>query len=155
MSGRSRRFSTVEACCRDGFRWSHWARDMPSMREFYRALGWTERNDANDHHSMFHLGGAFLGLYPIDLLAEDAGTTDDRPSEAFRGITLSINVDSPDGVDLALDAARHAGAQIVREAADASWGGRGGYFLDPEGVRWEVAWAPGAVFDERGTMIDF
>lgn len=129
--------------------------DMPTMRAFYRSLGWAERKDANDHHSMFHLAGAFLGLYPIDLLAEDAATSNDRPDASFRGITLSINVESREAVDVALESARQAGASIVREASDASWGGRGGYFADPEGVRWEVAWAPNAVFDERGTMIDF
>ena len=130
-------------------------RDMPAMRTFYRQLGWTERGDANDQHSLFHLAGAFLGLYPLDLLAEDAGTTDDRPAGAFRGMTLSINVESREAVDAALEAARRAGAPIVREASDASWGGRSGYFADPEGVRWEVAWAPSAAFDQRGTMIDF
>lgn len=130
-------------------------RDMPTMRSFYRRLGWPERADANDHHSMFHLAGAFLGLYPIDALAEDAGTTDDRPAGSFRGVTLSINVESRDAVDAALDEARRAGAVVVKEAVDAAWGGRGGYFIDPEGVRWEVAWAPNAVFDERGSMIDF
>lgn len=130
-------------------------RDMPRMRAFYRGLGWQERDDANDHHSMFHLAGAFLGLYPEELLAEDAGTTDDRPADSFRGITLSINVESREAVDVALESARLAGASVVREADDASWGGRGGYFVDPEGVRWEVAWAPGARFDERGSMIDF
>lgn len=129
--------------------------DMPTMRAFYRRLGWTERTDANDHHSMFHMGGAFLGLYPLDLLAEDAGTTNDRPDAAFLGITLSINVERPELVDAALQAAREAGAVIVREATEASWGGRRGYFSDPEGVRREVAWAPTAVFDERGAMIDF
>jgi uncharacterized glyoxalase superfamily protein PhnB len=129
--------------------------DMSRMRAFYRSLGWTERADANDTHSMFHLAGAFLGLYPIDLLAEDAGATTDQVLGGFRGITLSINVETREAVDAALDRAREAGAEIVKEAIDATWGGRSGYFQDPEGIRWEVAWAPGAVFDERGTMIDF
>ena len=130
-------------------------RGMPTMRSFYCGLGWTERDDANDQHSMFHLAGAFLGLYPLDLLAEDAGTTDDRSEGSFRGIALSINVESPEAVDAALEAARRAGASIVKEPADASWGGRSGYFTDPEKVRWEVAWAPNAVFEERGAMIGF
>lgn len=130
-------------------------RDMPRMRAFYRSLGWNERADANDTHSMFHLAGAFLGLYPIDLLAEDAGVSTDDTRDGFRGITLSINVETPQAVDAALDRARDAGAEIVKEAVDTTWGGRSGYFEDPEGIRWEVAWAPGAVFDERGAMIDF
>jgi len=52
-------------------------------------------------------------------------------------------------------AARAAGAEVVKEAHDAFWGGRSGYFADPEGNRWEVAWAPNAVFDDRGVIIGF
>ncbi len=130
-------------------------RDMGRMRAFYRGLGWPEGRDSNDTHSVFHLAGSFLALYPLDLLAEDGGTRDELPEGAFRGITMSINVAGPEDVDAALAAARGAGAEIVCEAADVFWGGRRGYFMDPEGVRWEVAWAPNAVFDDRGVLVDF
>ena len=48
-----------------------------------------------------------------------------------------------------------AGAVSVAEPADREWGGRSGYVADPEGNRWEIAWAGGAVFDERGALLSF
>jgi uncharacterized glyoxalase superfamily protein PhnB len=53
------------------------------------------------------------------------------------------------------DAAIRAGARAVAEPRDREWGGRSGYIADPEQNRWEIAWAPGAMFDERGAIIDF
>jgi uncharacterized glyoxalase superfamily protein PhnB len=46
-------------------------------------------------------------------------------------------------VDATLADAEKAGARILRQAAEASWGGRTGYFADPDGFAWEVAWNPG------------
>ena len=46
-----------------------------------------------------------------------------------------------------------AGARKVGQIVDRPWGGRSGYVADPEGNRWEVAWAPGVVFDERGAVV--
>ena len=48
-----------------------------------------------------------------------------------------------------------AGARKVGQIADRPWGGRSGYVSDPEGNRWEVAWAPGLAFDERGAVVGF
>jgi uncharacterized glyoxalase superfamily protein PhnB len=45
-----------------------------------------------------------------------------------------------------------AGATVVAEPVDRSWGGRSGYIADPEGNRWEIAWVPSAVFDNRGAV---
>jgi len=56
-------------------------------------------------------------------------------------------------VDQAIEAARSAGATVLRAPMDASWGGRSAYFADPENNVWEVAWAPNARFDERGGLI--
>jgi hypothetical protein len=62
-------------------------------------------------------------------------------------------VETREGVDQAVEAARSAGATILKEPVDAEWGGRSGYFADPEGNAWEVAWLPGASFDDRGGLI--
>ena len=51
-----------------------------------------------------------------------------------------------------LTEAAHAGALVVKEACDVFWGGRSGYFSDPEGNMWEVAWNPGAYLREDGTL---
>ena len=60
-----------------------------------------------------------------------------------------------DEVDIAYAAALAAGATAIMEPIDRDWGGRSGYFADPEGNRWEIAWAPGMQFDERGSVTSF
>jgi uncharacterized glyoxalase superfamily protein PhnB len=76
-------------------------------------------------------------------------------SSGFSGITLACNVESGEQVDEAYAAAIAAGATPVAEPVAREWGGRSAYFADPEGNRWEIAWAPGAVFDERGALVSF
>ena len=71
----------------------------------------------------------------------------------FKGFSLSINVDERDQVDTALAAARDAGATVLAEPVDRDWGGCSAYFADPEGNAWEIAWLPGATFDDRGALI--
>lgn len=52
------------------------------------------------------------------------------------------NVRSKAEVDAALDAAKAAGATILKPAQQAFWGGYSGYFADPDGHPWEVAHNP-------------
>src|SRR6266545_4797662 len=78
----------------------------------------------------------------------------DLPAPAgFSGVTLACNVDSEEQVDAAFTAAVAAGATPVAEPVNRDWGGRSAYFADPEGNRWEIAWASSAVFDDRGALI--
>jgi hypothetical protein len=89
-----------------------------------------------------------LTLYPLAALAAEAGAG--PPGQgAWTGVTLGVNVDSADAVDEAFAGAVAAGARAVAGPADRPWGGRSGYIADPEGNRWEIAWAPGLAFDER------
>lgn len=60
-------------------------------------------------------------------------------------VTLAHNVGTRDEVDAVLDDARRAGAADVSDAVERGWGGYSGYFADPDGFRWEVAWAPGQI----------
>ena len=59
--------------------------------------------------------------------------------------TLSHNMPDPAGVDAVLADAAAAGAEITRPAQRREWGGYSGYFADPDGFRWEVAYNPGPV----------
>lgn len=127
-------------------------RDLPRLRTFYQNLGWTEAPGSGDTWAAFVLGGAMLAMYPIDELALEAGTVPPAPG-SWSGITLACNVDTPDQVDSAVDAAVRAGAALIAEPADRSWGGRSGYIADPDGNRWEVAWVPQSTFDDRGALI--
>ncbi len=130
------------------------ARDLPKLREFYRGLGWSELPGSDGSWAGFLLGGVLLALYPLDGLAAEAAP--DLPAPAgFSGVTLACNVDSEEQVDAAFTAAVAAGATPVAEPVNRDWGGRSAYFADPEGNRWEIAWASSAVFDDRGALIAF
>ena len=127
-------------------------RDFQSMRAFYEGLGWRNMNPGLPDFASFDTGGAILALYPHDLLAHDARVPgDERPS--FRGVALAMNVERRELVDAVIDELRAAGARITKEPEDAEWGGRSAYWADPEGNAWEVAWAPGTSFDERGALV--
>ncbi|MFD1178557.1 VOC family protein [Paenibacillus puldeungensis] len=134
------------------------ARDLANLRAFYQRLGWEDTPASSDDYSVFTTAGVLLSLYPYKDLALDAGlsvetTTEAKPS--FRGITLAVNVEEPELVDVAIEKARAAGATILKEPVEAFWGGRSAYFADPEFNVWEVAWNPSAVFDETGAMLSF
>lgn len=91
--------------------------------------------------TFFQLNGTWLALYPWKELAADAGL----PSEGtgFRGITLAHNVSSKEEVDAVMNQAVQAGAALVKKPQEVFWGGYSGYFADPDGHLWEVAWNPG------------
>ncbi|MEU9835387.1 VOC family protein [Streptosporangium sp. NPDC048047] len=130
------------------------ARDLPRLRAFYRGLGWPELPSSDDAWAAFTLGGAVLALYPLDELAAEAAPGTPPPG-GWSGVTLACNVDRAEDVDTAFAAAVAAGAVPVAEPVDRPWGGRSAYIADPEGHRWEIAWAPNAAFDERGTLTAF
>ncbi len=127
-------------------------RDLARAVRFYRdGLGWKPAI-ASDHFMLFDLGGAALALYPRDLLAEDAGL---RPGggAAFGGVTLAQNVRSRAEVDAVIAAAVAAGGTLLRAASEKAWGGYSGYFADPEGHPWEIAFHPGFRLDDRGRIV--
>ncbi len=115
-------------------------RDLPLSVAFYRdGLGLPLENDG-EGIAFFALEGTKLALYPRRKLAEDA--TVDSTGSGFAAITLSHNVRSKDAVDSLLRLAEAAGAKIVKPAQEVFWGGYSGYFKDPDGHLWEVAWNP-------------
>ena len=131
------------------------ARDLPRLRAFYKKLGFPIRIESSDEFASFLLGGVVLALYPLDSLAAEAAPDVGPPEGGWSGVTLAINVNARDEVDGAFAAAIEAGATVVGEPIDREWGGRSGYLADPEGNRWEVAWAPDMTFDDRGAVKQF
>ena len=85
--------------------------------------------------------GLKLALWPRKSLAADAGL----PMGARSALELSLahNVGSRGEVDAALREAEAAGARIVKPAQPTFYGGYAGYFQDPDGHLWEVAFNPG------------
>ena len=124
--------------------------DVARARAFYEALGWRASEAGGDGVAFFQANGLALALYGRAALAEDAGV-EDRPG-GFAAIALAHNVRSRAAVDGVLDTARAAGARIIRPARDAAWGGYSGYFADPDGHLWEVAWNPHFPLDASGNL---
>ncbi|WP_431316521.1 VOC family protein [Streptomyces murinus] len=115
------------------------ARDVPGLRRFYRALGWAELPGGDDGRVGFLLAGVLLVLRPA------AGT-----DGAVGGAMLTCTVTGPRQVDSACVAAVAAGATVLAEPADHPEGGRSACVADPEGNRWEIAWAPLARWRTEG-----
>jgi catechol 2,3-dioxygenase-like lactoylglutathione lyase family enzyme len=114
--------------------------DLERATRFYRdALGLPQVKSPAEV-SFFALGPTRLALYPRHLLAADAGV----PAEGsgFPGFALAHNVRSPAEVDRLLAAAAAGGGRIVKPGQPTVWGGYAGYFADPDGFLWEVAWNP-------------
>jgi uncharacterized protein len=114
--------------------------DLERARRFYDTLGFPIQPESTEDVVFLSLGPLWLSLYPRQALAQDAGV--DPRGEGFRRITLAHNVRSADEVDAVLAEAETAGGRIVKAAREASWGGYSGYFSDPDGFLWEVAWNP-------------
>jgi uncharacterized protein len=117
-------------------------RDFAKSLAFYRdGLGFATHNykDGEDH-VMFKLEGSWLSLYPRDKLAEDATVPDD--GHGFSGITLEHNVKSKADADAVFAEALKAGAKPIKKPQDVFWGGYSGYFADPDGYLWEIAYNP-------------
>jgi uncharacterized protein len=115
--------------------------DLERALQFYRdGLRWPLSSAGGGDVAFFRTGGVVLALYPRTLLAADARVADVGPG--FGGITLAHNVPSAEAVDRVLAEAVAAGATLLKPAERAEWGGYSGYFADPDGYPWEVAWNP-------------
>lgn len=90
--------------------------------------------------AFFEMGKTWLALYPRPLLAADAGVPAER--SGFRGFSLAHNVRSIEAVDALIAHAAAHGGSVVKPAHHTTWGGYSGYFADPDGFLWEVAWNP-------------
>ncbi|MCB1342838.1 MAG: VOC family protein [Pseudooceanicola sp.] len=123
------------------------ARDIPRLAAFYEALGWARV--PNPHGVVaFDLIGQTLALYELEDLARDLGI--DSAALGHGAMTLAHNVRTRDEVAPLMARAEAAGARILRPAGEIFWGGVIGYFADPEGHIWEIAWNPGAPLSHTG-----
>ncbi|WP_121252907.1 VOC family protein [Nocardioides ferulae] len=122
-------------------------RDVAASRAFYLdGLGWRAHVDVPGEVVMVQVGEhLLLSLWSEAGFEAEVGPV--RRGEGLAPVTLAHNVGSREEVDAVLATARAAGASPVSGAVDREWGGYSGYFADPDGFRWEVAWAPGPVGD--------
>ena len=125
-------------------------RDLERSERFYTDLGWQRGNDGDDV-VFFQCGGLVVALWDRDALAADSEVED---SGGWGGVTLALNVRSPDEVDEVLGQAAAAGAVIGRPGAETFWGGYSGIFIDPDGHPWEIAHNPfWTVTDDGRTLL--
>lgn len=123
--------------------------DLQRSRRFYEALGW--RGQQVDETAFFRAGGLAIVLWGRDRLAADAGIDDDGRC-SFAGLALAHNVRSRAEVDDLIERARASGASVTRAPADTFYGGYAGYFRDPDGHTWEIAFNPGFALDDDGAL---
>jgi len=115
--------------------------DIAASIQFYeKGLGFRRHAFDSEDVAFFDLDGTWLGLYPREKLAEDAEIP--AAGSGFRGVALAQNQRSKEEVDAVLAEAVAAGATLAKPAQEVFWGGYSGYFADPDGHLWEVAWNP-------------
>ena len=120
-------------------------RDIGASRAFFvDGLGWESALDVPGEVLMFKVADkVVLSLWDADHFEAEIGT-----APAWGGmppVTLSHNCATKTGVDRVLETARRAGSEQVADAVEREWGGYSGYFSDPDGFRWEVAYNPGEI----------
>jgi catechol 2,3-dioxygenase-like lactoylglutathione lyase family enzyme len=124
--------------------------DLERARRFYEdGLGWRRGND-HPEVVFYQLGGMVLALWSRDALARDAHLP--NAGSGFDGIALAYNARTREEVDAVLAEAEAAGGKVLKSAEDAFWGGYSGYFADPDGHAWEVAWNPDWTLAEDGSV---
>lgn len=121
--------------------------DLARARSFYEKLGWRALAGP-EGVVFFQLPSMMFALWSREELAKDAGLS--PAGEGFAGIALAYNARSKADADSVLTEAKAAGAEILKSAADTFWGGYSGYFRDPDGHIWEVAWNPHWTIAEDG-----
>ena len=114
--------------------------DLRKSVSFYRDGLKLPEFEWTDDVAFFNLNGTWLGLYGKAALAEDAGVPAD--GSGFQGFTLAHNLPSKEEVDQTYQEALAAGATAQKQPQEVFWGGYSGYFKDPDGYLWEVAYNP-------------
>lgn len=115
--------------------------DLKKSRDFYDSLGWQvateEQAEQIVTYNLPHMGFA---LYQIDKLSDDA--TVQLKLGKTSSFSMAYNVDSEEKVRIIIDDVQSVGGKIIKQPHKVFWGGYSGYFADPDGYLWEVAYNP-------------
>ena len=123
-------------------------KDLARAQKFYEGLGWKAAKAVPGEVVFFWMNGLVFALWGERDLAEDSRSEFSPPG--FRGMALAHNGRSPEEVDAILALAVRVGGRITKPAQKTAWGGYAGYFADPDGHLWEIAWNPGMPLDADG-----
>jgi catechol 2,3-dioxygenase-like lactoylglutathione lyase family enzyme len=126
-------------------------RSVDASRRFYvDGLGWPVHREVQGEVLFIQANhGLILSLWDAGQMQAEAATD---PPTSRPCITLSHNLASTAEVDRVMAEAEAAGAEIVAGPRTQAWGGYTGYFADPDGYRWEVAFNPGWSVDGNGNV---
>ena len=125
--------------------------DVAKATAFYERLGFDQVEDASQESvSFFQAGPVVLALWGRDAQRDDAEAAAVWTGNG--GIVVAQNLPSEDAVDVMMARAEASGARVLKPAAKTFWGGYNGYFADPDGHVWEVAFNPFWELDEDGRV---
>jgi predicted lactoylglutathione lyase len=125
--------------------------DVAKATRFYESLGFVRSKTASQASvSFFRAGAVVLALWSREAQRQDAQA--ETLWNGNGGIAVAQNVASEPEVDAVMARAAAAGARILKPAAKTFWGGYDGYFADPDGNLWEVAFNPHWGLDEDGRI---
>ncbi len=127
--------------------------NLEASLAFYEQLGLPTTRKPESGIIFFQTSGTCLALYPLDKLAEDVAEGMPHERRGFTGITLAYVARTQDEVDQVLEAAAQAGGCIEKPAQIVFWGGYSGYFSDPDGYLWEVAYSKTWEFHPDGSLV--
>ena len=123
--------------------------DVAASRRFYEGLGFRAADFDSADVAFFDMNGVLLALFGRKDLAEDAAVALESGAAGSR-MSLAINLDSEAAVDAAMAFAASKGGRVTQPARKVFWGGYAGYFADPDGFLWEIAYNPFWPLDAHG-----
>lgn len=131
-------------------------RDMGKSLAFYKNIGFkTYVREDTPVIVFFDNQGSKLELYPLEDLAKDIDSENPPPLSqgGFCGITLACNMKTKEDVDVFMHRVAQHGGVIVKQPREVFWGGYSGYFRDPDGYYWEVAYGPAWKFADDDMLL--
>lgn len=123
--------------------------DVAVSRRFYEGLGFRAADFESEDVAFFDMNGVVLAVFGRDELAKDANVSVEQGAAHSR-MSIAINLDSEAAVDAAMAFAASKGGRITQPARKVFWGGYAGYFADPDGYLWEIAYNPFWPLDANG-----
>jgi hypothetical protein len=124
--------------------------DVAVSTAFYEALGLKKSGASQEAVTFFQAGPCALGLFGRDALSEDGNAG--KLWSGNGGFSVSYNVPSKEAVEAMIARAQEIGAKILKAPQDVFWGGYHGYFADPDGHIWEIAYNPFFPVDDEGVV---
>jgi uncharacterized glyoxalase superfamily protein PhnB len=119
--------------------------------DFYEnTMGWIKMESSNENITFFKLNGIMLSLFQKDSLAEDAEVQ--AEGTGFKSFSIAYNANSKDEVNAVFKDLTDKRVKIIKQPKEVFWGGYSGYFADPDGFLWEVAYNPYLEMDAKGNV---